>query len=80
MARLKYDTLPRLEKQLEEERARVEAGKDEHLLKEEVTEEEIASVVSAWTGVPVSKLVESEKEKLLRLPDILHRRVIGQDE
>ena len=80
MARLKYDALPRLEKQLEEERQRVDAGKDEHLLKEEVTEEEIAGVVSKWTGIPVSKLVESEKEKLLRLPEILHRRVIGQDE
>ena len=80
MARLKYDTLPRLERQLEEERQRVDAGKDEHLLKEEVTEEEIAGVVSKWTGIPVSKLVESEKEKLLRLPEILHRRVIGQDE
>ncbi len=80
MARLKYETLPSLEKQLEEERRRVDAGKDEHLLKEEVTEEEIAGVVSKWTGIPVSKLVESEKEKLLRLPEILHRRVIGQDE
>jgi len=80
MARLKYETLPMLEKQLEEERSRVESGKDEHLLKEEVTEEEIAAVVSKWTGIPVSKLVESEKEKLLRLPEILHRRVIGQDE
>ena len=80
MARLKYETLPMLEKQLEDERARVDAGKDDHLLKEEVTEEEIAAVVSKWTGIPVSKLVESEKEKLLRLPEILHRRVIGQDE
>ena len=80
MARLKYEALPRLEKQLEEERQRVDAGKDEHLLKEEVSEEEIAGVVSKWTGIPVSKLVESEKEKLLRLPEILHRRVIGQDE
>ena len=80
MARLKYETLPTLEKQLEEERARVETGKDEHLLKEEVTDEEIAEVVSKWTGIPVSKLVESEKEKLLRLPEILHKRVIGQDE
>jgi len=80
MARLKYETLPMLEKQLEEERARVDDGKDEHLLKEEVTDEEIATVVSKWTGIPVSKLVESEKEKLLRLPEILHRRVIGQDE
>jgi len=80
LAQLKYGTLPSLEKQLEEERERVEAGKDQHLLKEEVTEEEIAEVVSKWTGIPVSKLVESEKEKLLRLPEILHRRVIGQDE
>ena len=80
MARLKYETLPTLEKQLEEERQRAESGKDERLLKEEVTEEEIAVVVSKWTGIPVSKLVESEKEKLLRLPEILHRRVIGQDE
>ena len=80
MARLKYDALPRLEKQLEEERARVDAGKEDRLLKEEVTEEEIAGVVSKWTSIPVSKLVESEKEKLLRLPEILHRRVIGQDE
>ena len=75
MARLKYDALPRLEKQLEEERQRVDAGKEDRLLKEEVGEEEIAGVVSKWTGIPVSKLVESEKEKLLRLPEILHRRV-----
>ena len=80
MAQLKFGTLPALEKQLEEERQRVDAGKDDHLLKEEVTEEEIAEVVSKWTGIPVSKLVESEKEKLLRLPEILHRRVIGQDQ
>ena len=80
MAQLKFGTLPALEKQLEDERQRVEAGKDQHLLKEEVTEEEIAEVVSKWTGVPVSRLVESEKEKLLKLPEILHRRVIGQDE
>ena len=80
MARLKYDALPRLEKQLEEERRRVDAGEEDHLLKEEVTEEEIAAVVSKWTGIPVSKLVESEKAKLLRLPEILHRRVIGQEE
>jgi len=72
--------LPELEKQLAAERQRAEAGKEERLLKEEVTEEEIAEVVSKWTGIPVSKLVESEKEKLLRLPEILHRRVIGQDE
>ena len=58
----------------------MEATGDDRLLKEEVTEEEIAEVVSKWTGVPVSKLVESEKEKLLKLPEILHQRVIGQDE
>ena len=80
MAQLKFGTLPALEKQLEEERQKVESGKDEHLLKEEVTEEEIAEVVAKWTGIPVSKLMESEKEKLLRLPEILHKRVIGQDE
>ena len=80
MAQLKFGTLPALEKQLEEERAKVEASGDDRLLKEEVGEEEIAEVVSKWTGVPVSKLVESEKEKLLRLPEILHKRVIGQDE
>ena len=80
MAELKFGTLPALEKQLEAERAKVEATGDDRLLKEEVTEEEIAEVVSKWTGVPVSKLVESEKEKLLKLPEILHQRVIGQDE
>ena len=68
MAKLKFGTLPALEKQLEEEQARVEATGEDRLLKEEVTEEEIAEVVSKWTGMPVSKLVESEKEKLLRLP------------
>ena len=80
MAKLKFGTLPELEKQLKEEQARVEATGEDRLLKEEVTEEEIAEVVSKWTGIPVSKLVESEKEKLLRLPEILHKRVIGQDE
>ena len=80
MARLKYETLPTLEKQLEEERRHIDSSQDQRLIKEEVTEEEIAGVVSKWTGIPVSKLVESEKEKLLRLPEILHRRVIGQDE
>ena len=80
MAKLKFGTLPELEKQLKEEQARVEATGEDRLLKEEVTEEEIAEVVSKWTGIPVSKLVESEKEKLLKLPEILHKRVIGQDE
>ena len=80
MAQLKFGQLPALEKQLEEERQRVDQGRDQHLLKEEVTETEIAEVVSKWTGIPVSKLVESERAKLLRLPEILHRRVVGQDE
>ncbi len=80
MAQLKFGTLPELEKQLKEEQERFEKSSENRLLKEEVTEEEIAEVVSKWTGIPVSKLVESEKEKLLKLPEILHRRVIGQDE
>ena len=80
LAQLKYGTLPELEKKLEEEKENAAAGDEERLLKEEVTEEEIAEVISGWTGIPVSKLVESEREKLLRLPEILHKRVIGQEE
>ena len=80
LATLKYGTLPELERKLEEEKAKIEAAKENQLLKEEVTEEEIAEVISGWTGIPVAKLVESEKEKLLKLPDILHKRVIGQEE
>ena len=80
LAKLKYGTLPDLEKKLESEMKAMEDGKDTRLLKEEVGEEEIAEVVSQWTGIPVSKLVETERDKLLRLPDILHKRVIGQRE
>ena len=80
LAQLKYGTLPDLEKKLEVEKEKAEAAEEARLLKEEVTEEEIAEVISGWTGIPVSKLVESEREKLLKLPDILHNRVIGQDE
>ena len=82
LAQLKYGTLPELEKKLEAEKARADAaeGGENRLLKEEVTEEEIAEVISGWTGIPVSKLVETEREKLLRLPDILHKRVIGQED
>ncbi|MGI6204093.1 MAG: ATP-dependent chaperone ClpB [Anaerovoracaceae bacterium] len=80
LAELKYGTLPALEKKLEEEKAEAGDSKDNKLLKEEVTEEEIAEVVSQWTGIPVSRLQETERQKLLRLPDILHERVIGQDE
>ena len=80
LAQLKYGTLPDLEKKLEEEKKKADESKDARLLKEEVGEEEIAEVISGWTGIPVSKLVESEREKLLKLPEILHKRVIGQDE
>lgn len=80
LAKLKYGTLPELEKKLEDAKNQAEKAEERRLLKEEVTEEEIAEVVSKWTGVPVSRLVESEKEKLLRLPQILHKRVIGQDD
>ena len=80
LAQLKYGTLPDLEKKLEIEKEKAEEAKESRLLKEEVTEEEIAEVISGWTGIPVSKLVESEREKLLNLPEILHKRVIGQEE
>ena len=80
LAAMKYGTLPQLEKKLETEMELNEEAKEKRLLKEEVTEEEIAEVVSKWTGIPVSRLVEAEKEKLLRLGEVLHRRVIGQDD
>ena len=80
LAQLKYGTLPELEKKLAAEKHSAENAEENRLLKEEVGEEEIAEVVSGWTGIPVAKLVESEKEKLLKLPDILHERVIGQEE
>ncbi len=80
LAQLKYGTLPELEKKLEEAKEKAESAKENRLLKEEVGEEEIAEVVAAWTGIPVSKLVESEREKLVKLPEILHRRVVGQEE
>lgn len=79
LAKLKYGTLVELEKKLENQKALAEKAEEDRLLKEEVTEEEIAEVVSGWTGIPVAKLVETEREKLLHLPEILHRRVIGQD-
>ncbi|MBQ1391701.1 MAG: ATP-dependent chaperone ClpB [Firmicutes bacterium] len=80
LAELKYGTLPALEKKLEAEKKALEEAKEDRLLKEEVGEEEIAEVVSQWTGIPVAKLVESEREKLLKLAEILHKRVIGQEE
>ncbi len=81
VAELKFGRLNELERQLKaEEEAIRQRQKEGGLLKEEVDEEEIARVVSQWTGVPVDKLLEGEKEKLLHLEDILHRRVVGQDE
>lgn len=80
LAALKHGRLPELERRLEEEKRRQEASTAKQLLKEEVTEEEIAEIVSKWTGIPVTRLVENEREKLLNLEIILHKRVIGQDE
>lgn len=80
LAQLKYGTLPELEKKLQVDKGIANEAQEKRLLKEEVTEEEIAEVVSKWTGIPVSKLVETEREKLLRLPELLHHRVIGQEE
>ena len=77
-AQLQYGELPRLQKELAEQEAREPETRT--LVRDKVTEEEIARIVSRWTGVPVSKLMEGEREKLLRLADVLHQRVIGQDE
>ena len=81
-AEYKYGKLPELQKQLAEEEQIAEQSQssDTNLLRDKVTEEEIAKIVGRWTGIPVSKLMESEREKLLHLDDILHRRVVGQDE
>ena len=78
-AELQYGRLPQLQKQLEEEEAKVKA-KDLSLVHESVTDDEIAKIVSRWTGIPVAKLNESERNKTLHLADELHKRVIGQDE
>lgn len=79
-AKLKYGKLPELDKQLENSKNTEKTEKENALLKEEITDEDIAEVVSKWTGVPVSKLVESESEKLIEMEEILHKRVIGQNE
>ena len=80
-AMLKYGRLPELKAQLEEEQKNIETNKsDNSLLRQKVTEEEIAEIISRWTKIPLSKLVAGERDKLLRLNDILHKRVIGQDE
>ena len=81
-AELKYGKLPELQKELEkqEELAEQTQSNSSSLLRDRVTDEEIAKIVGRWTGIPVSRLMEGEREKLLRLPEILHKRVIGQDD
>ena len=79
-AKLQYSELPALQKKLEEAERATERQNQNMLVRSTVTDEEIAEVVARWTGIPVSKLVEGEREKLLHLEDILHKRVIGQDE
>ena len=78
-ARLKYGDIPTLEKRLKEHEEEMQSKSGAALLREEVTADEIAEVVSRWSGIPVTKLVEGEREKLMRLGDVLHQRVIGQD-
>ena len=80
VAELRYGKLPELQKNLKEKEEIIEKSKEDGLLRNKVTEEEIAKIVSKWTGIPVTKLMEGEKEKILHLPEILHKRVIGQDE
>ncbi len=79
-AELQYGAIPGLKKQLEEQEGYAAQSKEDNLLRDKVTEEEIARIVERWTGIPVSKLMEGEREKLLHLEDILHKRVVGQDE
>ena len=79
-AELKYGKLPELQKELEKEEELAEKSKEDGLLRNKVTEDEITKIISKWTGIPVSKLMEGEREKILNLPNILHKRVIGQDE
>jgi ATP-dependent Clp protease ATP-binding subunit ClpB len=80
-AELKHGQLPELEQQLQaEDRRLTDADEGSRLLREEVTEDEIASIIAHWTGIPVTRLVEGEKEKLLKIDKLLHQRVIGQDE
>ena len=79
-AELKYGKLPSLQKELEQEEQNAEQAEKNTLLRDKVTEEEIARIIARWTGIPVARLMEGEREKLLHLPEVLHRRVIGQDE
>ena len=82
MAELKYGEIPQLTQKLDELKERTEKarGEGDAMIHEVVTEEEIAKIVSQWTGIPVARLVETEREKILHLPETLHKRVIGQDE
>ncbi len=77
---LQYATLPKLQAELEDQEKLAQQKKEDSLLRDRVTDEEIARIVSRWTGIPVEKMLEGEREKLLRLEDTLHQRVIGQDE
>ena len=79
-AELKYGRLPEAQKQLAEEERRAQSSKETNILRDRVTDEEIARIVERWTGIPVSRLVQGEREKLLNLETILHQRVVGQDE
>lgn len=79
-SKLQYGKIPQLKKELEESERAAASAKDSTLLRDRVTEEEIARIVARWTGIPVSRLMEGEREKLLRLPETLHGRVVGQDE
>lgn len=77
---LQYSKIPQLEKEISELEQQLKQSEGNRMLREEVTEEEIAKIISRWTGIPVTKLVEGEREKLLRLKDTLHERVVGQDD
>ena len=79
-AELKYGKLPELQKELEKEEEKKKKSKEDGLLRNKVTEEEIAKIISRWTGIPITKLMEGEREKILHLDEVLHKRVIGQDE
>ena len=79
-AKLRYGKLPELKKQLAESEEKAASDENNDLLHDKVTEEDIAKIVCRWTGIPVSKLMQGEREKLLSLEDVLHKRVIGQDE
>src|SRR5690606_5941050 len=79
-AEIRHGRLPQLERELNDAEAASAANVEKHMVREQVTEEEIAEIVARWTGIPVSRLVEGEREKLLKLDQVLHERVIGQEE